>query len=74
MSARRAELRRGFLTGYLLVAAGAVLTTACSTDPTGDSASGAKTTLNVWCHAYGEAGTQQAALRYAKALTKPTRT
>ncbi|KQX56309.1 MULTISPECIES: sugar ABC transporter substrate-binding protein [unclassified Streptomyces] len=71
MSARRAELsRRGFLTGSLLVAAGSVLSTACSTDPTGGSASGAKTTLNVWYHAYGEAGTQQAVLRYATAFTK----
>ncbi|MDV5150004.1 sugar ABC transporter substrate-binding protein [Streptomyces sp. SBC-4] len=71
MSARRTELsRRGFLTGSLLVAAGSVLTTACSTDPTGGSASGAKTTLNVWYHAYGEAGTQQAVLRYATAFTQ----
>ncbi|MFE1410955.1 ABC transporter substrate-binding protein [Streptomyces sp. NPDC058746] len=71
MSARRPELsRRGFLTGSLLVAAGTVLTTACSTDPTAGSSSGAKTTLNVWYHAYGEAGTQQAVLRYATAFTK----
>lgn len=71
MSARRPELsRRGFLTGSLLIAAGSVLTTACSTDPSGGSSSGAKTTLNVWYHAYGEAGTQQAVLRYAKAFTK----
>ncbi|MEU6979185.1 MULTISPECIES: sugar ABC transporter substrate-binding protein [unclassified Streptomyces] len=71
MSARRTELsRRGFLTGSLLVAAGTVLTSACSTDPTGASGSGAKTTLNVWYHAYGETGTQQAALRYATAFTK----
>ncbi|MFB7861391.1 ABC transporter substrate-binding protein [Streptomyces sp. NPDC056069] len=71
MSARRSELsRRGFLTGSLLVAAGTVLTTACSTDPTGGSSSGARTTLNVWYHAYGEAGTQQAVLRYATAFTK----
>ncbi|MFD9723025.1 ABC transporter substrate-binding protein [Streptomyces sp. NPDC059072] len=71
MSARRPELsRRGFLTGSLLVAAGTVLTTACGTDPTGGSSSGAKTTLNVWYHAYGEAGTQQAVLRYATAFTK----
>ncbi|MEU6019261.1 extracellular solute-binding protein [Streptomyces sp. NPDC047515] len=71
MSTRPTELsRRGFLTGSLLVAAGSVLATACSSDPTGASASGAKTTLNVWYHAYGEAGTQQAVLRYAKAFTK----
>lgn len=71
MSARTAELsRRGFLTGSLLIAAGTVLTTGCSTDPTGASSSGAKTTLNVWYHAYGEAGTQQAVIRYATAFTK----
>ncbi|MFB6817905.1 ABC transporter substrate-binding protein [Streptomyces sp. NPDC056347] len=69
MSARRFELsRRGFLTGSLLVTAGTVLTTACSTDPGGSSSAG--TTLNVWYHAYGEAGAQQAALRYAKEFTK----
>ncbi|MEU7072135.1 extracellular solute-binding protein [Streptomyces narbonensis] len=71
MSARRTELsRRGFLTGSLLIAAGSVLTTACSTDPVGGSAAGAKTTLNVWYHAYGEVGVQQAVLRYATAFTK----
>lgn len=71
MSARRTELsRRGFLTGSLLVAAGTVLTTACGTDPMSGSSSGAKTTLNVWYHAYGEAGTQQAVLRYATAFTR----
>ncbi|MFI9785586.1 ABC transporter substrate-binding protein [Kitasatospora sp. NPDC051984] len=61
--------RRRFLTGSLLIAAGAVVSTACSTDPTGGS-SGGRTTLNVWYHAYGEAGTQQAVLRYATAFTK----
>ncbi|MFI9209868.1 ABC transporter substrate-binding protein [Streptomyces sp. NPDC053253] len=71
MSARRTDLsRRGFLTGSLLVTAGSILTTACSTDPTGGSAAGSKTTLNVWYHAYGEPGTQQAVLRYATAFTK----
>ncbi|MFF3392781.1 ABC transporter substrate-binding protein [Streptomyces sp. NPDC002669] len=71
MSIRTSELsRRGFLTGSLLVAAGTVLTTACSTDPTSGSSSGTGTTLNVWYHAYGEAGTQQAVLRYAKAFTR----
>ncbi|MEU0628138.1 sugar ABC transporter substrate-binding protein [Streptomyces sp. NPDC005989] len=71
MSTRRPEhSRRGFLRGSLLVVAGTVLSAACSTDPTGGSSSGAKTTLNVWYHAYGEAGTQQAVLRYATAFTK----
>ncbi|MFJ1792104.1 ABC transporter substrate-binding protein [Kitasatospora griseola] len=70
MNTRTPELdRRRFLTGSLLIAAGAVVGTGCSTDPTGGS-SGGRTTLNVWYHAYGEAGTQQAALRYATAFTK----
>ncbi|GAA1938955.1 ABC transporter substrate-binding protein [Kitasatospora viridis] len=69
MSAQRTPLsRRGFLGGTLMVVAGAVV--GCSTNPTGGSSGGARTTLNVWYHAYGEAGTQQAALRYATAFTK----
>ncbi|MCC9306567.1 extracellular solute-binding protein [Kitasatospora sp. RB6PN24] len=51
-----------------MVVAGAVV--GCSTSPGGGSSSGAKTTLNVWYHAYGEAGTQQAAMRYATSFTK----
>ncbi|MFJ3921457.1 ABC transporter substrate-binding protein [Streptomyces sp. NPDC090022] len=71
MSARRPDLsRRGFLTGSLLITAGTVLATGCSSDPMAGSSSGAQTTLNVWYHAYGEAGTQQAVLRYATAFTK----
>ncbi|WP_033354936.1 ABC transporter substrate-binding protein [Kitasatospora aureofaciens] len=69
MSAHRAQLsRRGFLGGSLLVVAGAAV--GCSTSPIGGSSSGAKTTLNVWSHAYGEAGTQQALTRYAESFTK----
>ncbi|MFI8459512.1 ABC transporter substrate-binding protein [Kitasatospora sp. NPDC085464] len=69
MSAHRAQLsRRGFLGGSLLFVAGAAV--GCSTVPTGSGSSGAKTTLNVWFHAYGEAGTQQAATRYAESFTK----
>ncbi|WP_030753148.1 ABC transporter substrate-binding protein [Streptomyces griseus] len=69
MSARRTELsRRGFLAGSLLFVAGAA--TACTSDPTGGGAGGAGTTLNVWYHAYGEAGTQQAVIRYAESFTK----
>ncbi|WP_214322616.1 ABC transporter substrate-binding protein [Nonomuraea sediminis] len=71
MSTRNAHLsRRGFLGGSLLFVAGAV--TACSSNPMGGTAttSAAKTTLNVWYHAYGEAGTQQAVTRYAAAFTK----
>lgn len=69
MSARSSKLsRRGFLGGSILFVAGAAV--GCSTDPTGGGSAGAKTTLNVWSHAYGEAGTQQALTRYATAFTK----
>jgi multiple sugar transport system substrate-binding protein len=34
-------------------------------------ASGAKPTLNVWYHQYGEAGTQQAVMRYARNIPTP---
>ncbi|MCG6498478.1 ABC transporter substrate-binding protein [Kitasatospora sp. A2-31] len=69
MSAHRSQLsRRGFLSGSLLFVAGAAV--GCSTDPTGGGSSGARTTLNVWYHAYGEAGTQQAVTRYAETFTK----
>ncbi|MFG2915101.1 ABC transporter substrate-binding protein [Kitasatospora sp. NPDC048298] len=69
MSAYRPQLsRRGFLGGSLLFVAGAAV--GCSTSPLGGGSSGAETTLNVWFHAYGEAGTQQAATRYAESFTK----
>lgn len=69
MSARKDQFsRRGFLGGSLLFFAGAAV--GCTTSPTGGSAPGAKTTLNVWSHAYGQAGTQQALTRYATAFTK----
>jgi multiple sugar transport system substrate-binding protein len=69
MSAQRTQLsRRGFLGGSLLFVAGTAI--GCTTSPTGGSVSGAKTTLNVWSHAYGEAGTQQALTRYATQFTK----
>ncbi|MEU6165969.1 ABC transporter substrate-binding protein [Streptomyces tanashiensis] len=68
MSGQRAQLsRRGFLGGSLLFVAGTAI--GCTSSPTGGS-SGAKTTLNVWSHAYGEAGTQQALTRYATEFTK----
>src|SRR4051794_8031494 len=35
----------------------------------GDGGGGAKATLSQWYHQYGEAGTQQAATKYAKAYT-----
>ncbi|MFB6836463.1 ABC transporter substrate-binding protein [Streptomyces sp. NPDC056361] len=69
MNGQRAQLsRRGFLGGSLLFVAGTAI--GCTTSPTGGSSSGAKTTLNVWSHAYGEAGTQQALTRYATEFTK----
>lgn len=69
MSAQRAQLsRRGFLGGSILFVAGAAV--GCSTSPNGGASAGAKTTLNVWSHAYGEAGTQQALTRYATEFTK----
>ncbi|MER8182372.1 sugar ABC transporter substrate-binding protein [Kitasatospora sp. NPDC094015] len=70
MSARSSQLsRRGFLGGSLLFVAGAAV--GCSTTPGGSGdAGGAGTTLNVWSHAYGEAGTQQALTRYAAQFTK----
>ncbi|MFE7267814.1 ABC transporter substrate-binding protein [Streptomyces sp. NPDC057592] len=69
MSAQRAQLsRRGFLGGSLLFVAGTAI--GCTTSPTDGSPSGTKSTLNVWSHAYGEAGTQQALTRYATEFTK----
>ncbi|MCX5426464.1 extracellular solute-binding protein [Streptomyces sp. NBC_00257] len=71
MSERASKLsRRGLLGGSILFLAGAAV--GCSTDPAGGGSAGAKTALNVWSHAYGEAGTQQALTRYATAFTKAT--
>jgi multiple sugar transport system substrate-binding protein len=55
----------------MLFVAGAVV--ACSTDPQHPAGSGknaAKVTLTQWYHQYGEAGTQEAAKRYAEQYTK----
>jgi multiple sugar transport system substrate-binding protein len=55
-----------------LAAAGmgsAALLAACG-GSTGGSSGGSSTTLTQWYHQYGEAGTQQAVLRYAKQYTK----
>ncbi|MDH6707226.1 multiple sugar transport system substrate-binding protein [Kitasatospora sp. MAA19] len=69
MSAQTSQLsRRGFLGGSVLFVAGAAV--GCTSNPTGGASGGAKTTLNVWSHAYGEAGTQQALTRYAAEFTK----
>ncbi|SEN67042.1 ABC transporter substrate-binding protein [Nonomuraea pusilla] len=59
--------RRAFLGGSLLFVGGMALS-ACGK---GDAVkAGAKVTLEQWYHAYGEAGTQQAVIRYAKEYTK----
>src|SRR3954452_20364655 len=71
--------RRRFLRGLGLGAAaigGSQLLAACGGGSSGLSgsqgggassgASGSKPALNVWYHQYGEAGTQQAVMRYAK--------
>ncbi|MBP0453096.1 sugar ABC transporter substrate-binding protein [Kitasatospora sp. RG8] len=69
MNAQKSRLsRRGFLGGSILFVAGAAV--GCTSNPTGAASGGAKTTLNVWSHAYGEAGTQQALTRYAAEFTK----
>ncbi|WP_433256407.1 ABC transporter substrate-binding protein [Streptosporangium sp. CA-135522] len=59
--------RRAFLGGSLLFVGGMALA-ACGKDDAVKA--GAKVTLEQWYHAYGEAGTQQAAIRYAKEYTK----
>jgi multiple sugar transport system substrate-binding protein len=61
--------RRRFLGTSLLFAGGAVVS-ACTTDPTGSGSGDAKVTLNHWYHEYGEAGTRDAAMRYAADYTK----
>jgi multiple sugar transport system substrate-binding protein len=68
-TSRPALNRRGFLsmTGGL-IAAGALAACGSNTGrPGGSASSGAKATLSQWYHQYGEAGTQQAVQRYAKA-------
>ncbi|MFF4776492.1 ABC transporter substrate-binding protein [Microtetraspora fusca] len=59
--------RRAFLGGSLLFVGGMALA-ACGKDDAVKA--GAKVTLEQWYHAYGEAGTQQAVIRYAKEYTK----
>src|SRR5438270_12439565 len=74
--------RRRFLRGLGLGAAaigGSQLLAACGGGSSGVSgnsgggasggAGGSKPSLNVWYHQYGEAGTQQAVMRYAKEYT-----
>ncbi|MEJ3747630.1 extracellular solute-binding protein [Actinomycetes bacterium KLBMP 9797] len=63
--------RRGFL-GTSLLFVGGVALNACTSDPTGSGSGStdAKVTLNHWYHEYGEAGTKEAAMRYAADYTK----
>ncbi|MFC8436041.1 ABC transporter substrate-binding protein [Streptomyces sp. NPDC057253] len=62
--------RRNFLRASgALAAAGALSACGSNTGRSGGSGGGG-TSLSQWYHQYGEAGTQQAALRYAKAYTK----
>src|SRR5262245_27179176 len=63
--------RRLFALGGL-AAASAAVTAACGSNSGTNSGknSGSGTTLEQWYHLYGEAGTQQAALRYAAAYDK----
>ncbi len=69
--------RRGFLATVVTVAGGAILS-ACTTNVGGGNGasgsgssgnSGGKVTLSHWYHQYGEEGTQQAVLKYAKDYT-----
>ena len=77
----RRRFLRGLGLGAAAIAAGPVLA-ACgggSSGLSGDQggggasggASGARPSLNVWCHQYGEAGTQQAVTRYASTTPTP---
>jgi multiple sugar transport system substrate-binding protein len=63
--------RRSFLGLSMLFVAGTAV--ACSSDPRKPAGAGknaAKVTLTQWYHQYGEAGTHDAALRYAEEYTK----
>lgn len=72
MTGSRSRLsRRSFLGSSMLFVGGAAVA-ACTSDPTGsgDTAAKGKVTLNHWYHEYGEAGTKDAATRYAKTYTR----
>jgi len=71
MTASDAGLSRRRFLGTSVLFVGGVALSACTTDPTGSgSGSDAKVTLNHWYHEYGEAGTKDAAIRYAQEYTK----
>jgi multiple sugar transport system substrate-binding protein len=65
----RGPTRRQFI-GASVLAVGGVLLPGCTTDPTGKGGGNAKVTLQHWYHEYGEAGTKDAAIRYAQEYTK----
>jgi len=61
--------RRAFLGGSVLFVGGLALA-GCAKPEEEAAAAGAKVVLQQWYHAYGEAGTQQAVIRYATEYTK----
>lgn len=61
--------RRSFLRASGTVAAAGFLA-ACGGNTGRGGSAGGKAAISQWYHQYGEAGTQQAALRYAKAYSK----
>ncbi|MEH0549071.1 extracellular solute-binding protein [Streptomyces sp. B21-105] len=61
--------RRSFLRASGTVTAAGFLA-ACGGNTGRGGSTGGKAAISQWYHQYGEAGTQQAALRYAKAYTK----
>jgi multiple sugar transport system substrate-binding protein len=70
MSDIRTGLSRRRLLGSSLLFAGGAVVSACTSDPTGSGSGSAKVTLQHWYHEYGEAGTKEAAMRYAADYTK----
>jgi multiple sugar transport system substrate-binding protein len=62
--------RRSFLRASGTVATAGFLAACGGNTGRGGSTGGGKAAISQWYHQYGEAGTQQAALRYAKGYTK----
>src|ERR1043165_215872 len=67
MSTRNPFSRRTFLRGAGGLAAAGALAACGGNTGRNDSASGGGKSISQWYHQYGEAGTQQAAQRYAAA-------